>query len=144
MKMTIRRKHLNLLVIQCCIALVVLKILLFTPLQKLILSYNLQNYDASHEVKTEDIYPKIVWLMSFPNSGNSFTTHMVRTHSNTSTATNYGVDHVNEKGLSVTIQDGNEYKNGPFLILTSSKRRYTNGKYILTKVRFSFLWSIIC
>ena len=79
---------------------------------------------------------KVVWLMSFPNSGSSFTTKLVRDITNQSTATNYGEEHVNSMGISEVIEYGKEYENGPFLVLNSEKRKFFNGKFVLTKVFF--------
>lgn len=99
----------------------------------------LSKYNTTDEdTRKNNQNPKIIWLMSFPNSGNSFTTTMVRTFANISTATNYGEEHVNEDGLSEAITDEVDYENGPFLILNSKKKRLQNGRFVLTKVKFNF------
>eukprot|EP00557_Chaetoceros_sp_GSL56_P006044 CAMPEP_0176491724 /NCGR_PEP_ID=MMETSP0200_2-20121128/8588_1 /TAXON_ID=947934 /ORGANISM="Chaetoceros sp., Strain GSL56" /LENGTH=376 /DNA_ID=CAMNT_0017889179 /DNA_START=275 /DNA_END=1402 /DNA_ORIENTATION=+ len=76
--------------------------------------------------------PKVVWLMSFPNSGNSFTTQMVRMHTNHFTATNYGDEHIGENGTSVPIHHDPIYANGPFLSESITKARNI-GNLVLTK-----------
>jgi Sulfotransferase domain. len=76
--------------------------------------------------------PKVVWLMSFPNSGNSFTTQMVRMHTNHFTATNYGEEHIGENGTSMSIHHDPFYANGPFLSESITKGRKI-GNYVLTK-----------
>mmetsp|Transcript_7241 Transcript_7241/g.9201 ORF Transcript_7241/g.9201 Transcript_7241/m.9201 type:complete len:368 (+) Transcript_7241:253-1356(+) len=78
-------------------------------------------------------HTKLIWLLSFPNSGNSFTTQMFRAYTNMATATNYGEEHINEHGQNILIGDGDEYKNGPFLAITSSKKSHDVGKFVLTK-----------
>lgn len=48
---------------------------------------NLKSND-NHKANN-DIMPEVAWLMSFPNSGTSYTLRLVHTISNTSVATNY-------------------------------------------------------
>eukprot|EP00584_Thalassiosira_punctigera_P011157 CAMPEP_0172529608 /NCGR_PEP_ID=MMETSP1067-20121228/3649_1 /TAXON_ID=265564 ORGANISM="Thalassiosira punctigera, Strain Tpunct2005C2" /NCGR_SAMPLE_ID=MMETSP1067 /ASSEMBLY_ACC=CAM_ASM_000444 /LENGTH=534 /DNA_ID=CAMNT_0013313697 /DNA_START=45 /DNA_END=1649 /DNA_ORIENTATION=+ len=49
---------------------------------------------------------KIAWLMSFPNSGTSFTSLLVRHVTNSTTATNYGMEsHLGLDGKSVPVYD---------------------------------------
>lgn len=77
--------------------------------------------------------PKVVWLMSFPNSGNSFTTQMVRMHTNHFTATNYGEEHIGEESnTSVPIYHDPLYANGPYLSESITKARNI-GHFVLTK-----------
>jgi len=48
----------------------------------------------------------IAWLMSFPNSGTSFTSLLIRHASNATTATNYGMEsHLGMDGKSVPVYD---------------------------------------
>ncbi len=80
--------------------------------------------------------PKLVWLMSFPNSGTSFTTRLIRRTTNQYTATNYGEENIDEEGFSVPIlKEDKKYQLGPFLSEPSKSRslRPTVGKLILTK-----------
>jgi hypothetical protein len=77
-------------------------------------------------------HPKIAWLMSFPNSGTSFTLHMTREASNTTTATNYAGEGDVKDLPSTQAIDGAVGEQGPFLELI--RGRYTNmPEHILTK-----------
>jgi hypothetical protein len=76
--------------------------------------------------------PNIAWLMSFPNSGTSFTLHMTREASNTTTATNYAMEGDVRDLASTQVIEGKAGENGPFLELI--KNRYSNIPHtILTK-----------
>ena len=85
--------------------------------------------------------PKIIWLMSFPNSGTTFTLKYVQGSTMTTTATNYGgSEQVGYGNTSISIYNdqsqqshhynNNKYEYGPFL-------RYPDRPYschsILTK-----------
>ncbi len=74
--------------------------------------------------------PRLIWLMTFPNSGTSFTISMFRAYANETTASNYGDEHMRGLGFSVPVHHSKDYINGPFLS-ESKKRRM--GKFILTK-----------
>jgi hypothetical protein len=77
-------------------------------------------------------HPNIVWLMSFPNSGTSFTIHMTREASNSTTATNYAGEGDIKDLPSTQVIDGADGEEGPFLELI--RGRYTNvPRNILTK-----------
>lgn len=86
----------------------------------------LRFYDTSR--KSEGNIPSIAWLMSFPNSGTSYTLRVVRQVSNTTTATNYGDEHIEPSTNSSVVWDNRT--RGPF-------RAYTNlplpKEFILTK-----------
>eukprot|EP00586_Coscinodiscus_wailesii_P020556 CAMPEP_0172510050 /NCGR_PEP_ID=MMETSP1066-20121228/225714_1 /TAXON_ID=671091 /ORGANISM="Coscinodiscus wailesii, Strain CCMP2513" /LENGTH=335 /DNA_ID=CAMNT_0013288847 /DNA_START=265 /DNA_END=1272 /DNA_ORIENTATION=- len=85
----------------------------------------------------DDTGPHIAWLMSFPNSGTSFTLRVVHTVSNTSIATNYGA----EDGNSINVPVRDDYHNGPFL------HRLSKGlpsKYILTKTHCTGYCTTAC
>ena len=71
--------------------------------------------------------------MSFPNSGTSYTSKLVRTITNSSTATNYGASTRDEYGCSRPIAD--KYaETGPFWQSnTYSQLGGQNGEYLLTK-----------
>ena len=72
------------------------------------------------------------WLMSFPNSGTSYTLHTVRELTNTTTATYYGLEGDIKDEPSVPVFGGDIGVNGPYLELI--RDRTTNlPKYILTK-----------
>lgn len=76
--------------------------------------------------------PHVAWLMSFPNSGTSFTLHLVREASNCTTATNYALEGDIKDEQSVPAIEGPEGQNGPFLELI--RGRHTNmPSTILTK-----------
>jgi hypothetical protein len=53
--------------------------------------------------------PKIAWLMSFPNSGTSYTINLVQAASNMSMASNYGDEHSGNETYSFPVQDGGPY-----------------------------------
>lgn len=50
-------------------------------------SNNIKDYNSHNQYNSEK---KIAWLLSFPNSGTSYTTKLVKRVTRTSTATNYG------------------------------------------------------
>lgn len=62
-------------------------------------------------------HPNIAWLMSFPNSGTSYTIHMVREASNCTTGTNYALEGDVRNLPSVQAIEGPQGQNGPFLEL---------------------------
>ena len=77
--------------------------------------------------------PQIAWLMSFPNSGTSYTSKLVRTITNSSTASNYGASTRDEYGCSRPISDAYA-ETGPFWQSnTYSQLGGQNGEYLLTK-----------
>mmetsp|Transcript_5351 Transcript_5351/g.7714 ORF Transcript_5351/g.7714 Transcript_5351/m.7714 type:complete len:345 (+) Transcript_5351:84-1118(+) len=71
--------------------------------------------------------PHISWLMSFPNSGTSYTLRIVREVSNQTTATNYGFEHLFN---NVSIPVNETWRDGPFLANISQD---LPDHYILTK-----------
>lgn len=72
--------------------------------------------------------PKIAWLMSFPNSGTSYTLALLRRVSNSTMGTNYGSEHLGADGNSVMIHE--IYPNGPF----RTSHKYPLPKnFVLTK-----------
>ena len=74
----------------------------------------------------------VAWLMSFPNSGTSYTLHTVRELTNTTTATNYGLEGDIKDEESVPVFKGEVGVDGPFLELI--RGRTTNlPKLIITK-----------
>jgi len=83
-------------------------------------------YSTTIEIK--ESVPYIAWLMSFPNSGTSYTLRTVRHVSNMTTATNYGDEYMDETTNSSFMWDN--MTNGPF-------RAYPNlplpAEFILTK-----------
>lgn len=70
--------------------------------------------------------PKIAWLMSFPNSGTSYTLSLVSTVSNMTMASNYGWEHYDNDGISVPV-----FEKGPYWLSPHSPNR--PSKTVLTK-----------
>ena len=71
--------------------------------------------------------PKVVWLMSYPNSGTSFTMHLVSKGGNRSVATNYGME---DKVSATNIPLYPSSPNGPYII---HSHKSLPTEYILTK-----------
>ena len=84
--------------------------------------------------KPKSSKPKLAWLMSFPNSGTSYTSKLIRTITNASTATNYGASTRDEYGCSRPIAS-NLKNTGPFWQSNTYKHLGGNadGEYLLTK-----------
>jgi len=79
--------------------------------------------------------PDVAWLMSFPNSGTSFTIHMTREATNCTTATNYALEGEVPDLPSVQAIEGGAGQRGPFLELI--RDRHTNvPPTILTKTHW--------
>lgn len=70
---------------------------------------------------------EVAWLMSFPNSGTTYTNHLIQGYTNTTTATNYGHEQ-STKDESISIFS--DSIDGPFFRYPS---RSLPPKYILTK-----------
>jgi hypothetical protein len=70
---------------------------------------------------------EIAWLMSFPNSGTTYTNHLIQDYTNTTTATNYGQEQDTKKESVSVFPDSID---GPFF-------RYPSWslppRYLLTK-----------
>ena len=66
-----------------------------TKLSESIEHFNQLNAFTSND-NNED--QRIAWLMSFPNSGTSYTSYLIRTVTLTNTASNYGHESVTEDG----------------------------------------------
>ena len=59
--------------------------------------------------------PKVCWLLSYPNSGTSFTMNMVGKASNTTVATNYGLEcDLNGNGENIPVNSSSPH--GPYLL----------------------------
>jgi hypothetical protein len=82
-----------------------------------------------------DIYksrPKMVWLMSFPNSGTSYTMTMVSRASNRSIATNYGREVTVPPTLNTPLYPDQDWSyQGPYY--NPNPRRPLPDDYILVK-----------
>mmetsp|Transcript_12161 Transcript_12161/g.28871 ORF Transcript_12161/g.28871 Transcript_12161/m.28871 type:complete len:427 (-) Transcript_12161:478-1758(-) len=70
---------------------------------------------------------EVVWLMSFPNSGTTYTNHLIQGYTNTTTATNYGQE---QSTYQESVPIFPESPDGPFF-------RYSSWspppRYVLTK-----------
>ena len=91
------------------------------------------SFPTSHDVEF-DYHPeqqnlKFAWLMSFPNSGTSFTMKMTQTVSQRTTASNYGKEHPDDLGNTQVFADP-KYAYGPYR--ANMKLPLPEG-YILTK-----------
>lgn len=71
------------------------------------------------------------WVMSFPNSGTSFTLELIQQGSQRAIATNYGFEENARKGLP-TMPVFGHYPNGPF-VLADGPMLPLPSKYIATK-----------
>lgn len=83
----------------------------------------------------DEFNPRIAWLMSFPNSGTSFTMSLVAKASNRSTATNYASE-VTEADASSALSIYPGRPEGPFWAGMSGKVRSPRqlpDKYIMVK-----------
>ena len=75
---------------------------------------------------------KIAWLMSFPNSGTSYTSYMVKRVTGHNTATNYGLESQDEDGQSPPVI--NDSPGGPFWLDTQNPNLSKPERgYLLTK-----------
>jgi Sulfotransferase domain len=75
---------------------------------------------------------KIAWLMSFPNSGTSYTSVLIRNVSLTHSGSNYGVENLGVNNTSVPIFADQE--SGPFYVDPTDHPEFGFAKrYILTK-----------
>jgi hypothetical protein len=80
--------------------------------------------------------PAIVWLMSYPNSGTSYTMTMVERASNRSTATNYGVEVTDKKSEASSLPVHKDHPEGPYWEGLSGKLgtpRHLPETFVLTK-----------
>lgn len=82
----------------------------------------------------------IAWLMSFPNSGTSYTTKLVRHVAETMTASNYGTESLN--GTSLAVYD--DQPTGPYWLDPALHPEYTVPRdFVMTKTHCG-LRCIIC
>ena len=75
--------------------------------------------------------PAVAWLMSYPNSGTSYTLKLCRELSNMTTATNYGLEGEIKDKPSTPLYPENP--NGPFLEIIPNEITVLPTKFILTK-----------
>ncbi|CAB9501838.1 expressed unknown protein [Seminavis robusta] len=76
--------------------------------------------------------PSIAWLMSFPNSGTSFTLHLTREASNCTTATNYALEGEVKDQPGVQAIPTPDGSHGPWLEIIPN-RPSRIPRFILTK-----------
>jgi hypothetical protein len=79
-------------------------------------------------------WPRVAWLMSFPNSGTSYTIAMVSATSKKSTATNYGgsgVENEPDENVNCPVLHGSD-GNGPFWLDPETSKPKTD-EYAMTK-----------
>lgn len=74
----------------------------------------------------------IAWLMSFPNSGTSYTSYLVRKVTGKNTASNSGTESFGKDGTSVGVFGDHAGAGGPFWT-EPLKRPRTESGYLLTK-----------
>jgi hypothetical protein len=87
---------------------------------------NMTTADATATNTTTSHGPLLIWLMSFPNSGTSFTSRLVRHVSNLSTASNYGLESIdNATNSSLPL-----YQQGPYWTNLDAPHP---TEYVLTK-----------
>jgi hypothetical protein len=78
--------------------------------------------------------PKLVWLMSFPNSGTSYTSQLIRDATLTDSASNYADETIfGQSGVMLPVYV--DQPEGPFWIKSMENPDHVEPtKYILTKV----------
>ena len=86
-----------------------------------------------YPIKEEPEGLKIAWLMTFPNSGTSYTTQLVREATKTVSASNYADDTLEgEMGVRDPVFEG--ALDGPFWTNSEESRDYTKPtEYVITK-----------
>jgi hypothetical protein len=87
----------------------------------------------------DEFTPRICWLMSFPNSGTSFTMTMAARASNKSFASNYG-EEVTHRDMGDSISIYPRRPEGPYWVGTSGKMatpRALPDTFVLTKTHCS-------
>lgn len=91
------------------------------------------NPDGGGDPNPDAPWPRIAWLMSFPNSGTSFTMRLVQRAADLTAATNYGKE-AESKGLAPDGTNVPLYPNspdGPFLL--NPNNRSVPERYVMTK-----------
>jgi hypothetical protein len=87
-----------------------------------------------YSVKSEPEGLKLAWLMSFPNSGTSFTSRLVRDATKTDSASNYADETPSgEAGYREPVY--NDMPDGPFWIKPEASPEFSEPtEYVITKV----------
>ena len=99
-------------------------------------AFHVSTVEQTHSVEQDGVLPKLVWLMTFPNSGTSYTCKLIRHATGLSTATTYGSEYVDETGNSVPIVANST--TGPYLVDTHKYDYPKESMYILTKTHCGF------
>jgi hypothetical protein len=102
-----------------------------TPRPASVVVHNNNNITTTRHATTE---PQLVWLVSFPNSGTSYTMMLVERASNRSTATHHGREVENTKGWSTPVY--NDSGGGPYwdgTVHLRGRLRPLPATHILTK-----------
>lgn len=91
-----------------------------------------------HTGNNDHPLPPLAWLMSFPNSGTSYTMQMFKKVTSLRPASNYGQESVGEHGLGVSLFTTNDTETltaGPPFWISPTNPKYKNPSkgYILTK-----------
>ena len=99
-------------------------------------SFFMTDSTASKLHDSEAFNPRIAWLTSFPNSGTSFTMGLVARATNTTFATNYGIEanFGSKEVASLSIYE--RHPEGPFMpdpVTSFHHRKLPYGKYVMTK-----------
>lgn len=83
------------------------------------------------EMSVDNAAPAVAWLMSFPNSGTSYTSRLVRQTSGTRTASNYGHETYNGKTYPSKPVFADQ-PEGPFWTESPDQTEYPS-RFVLTK-----------
>lgn len=90
--------------------------------------------EVKYHIKEEQEGLKLAWLMSFPNSGTSFTSQLVRDATKTDSASNYADETPSgEAGYREPVYD--DMPDGPFWIKPEASPEFSEPtEYVITKV----------
>jgi hypothetical protein len=89
--------------------------------------------DSNQQEQKADQPPSMVWLMSFPNSGTSYTMRMVSSASNTAVATNYGPEALSSSPVNIPLYSTTDSAfEGPFWNTPQDEKAFPKD-YVLTK-----------
>ena len=98
--------------------------------------YFLKDSTASRLNDSEALDPKIAWLASFPNSGTSFTMGLVAMATNTTFATNYGIEANFGSREVPSLPIHPLLPEGPYMpdpVTSYHHRKLPYGKFVMTK-----------
>jgi hypothetical protein len=97
--------------------------------------YSGNDDELKYPVKAAQEGLKLAWLMSFPNSGTSFTSQLVRDATKTDSASNYADETpTGEAGYREPVYD--DMPDGPFWIKPEASPEFSEpSEYVITKVR---------